>query len=89
MKAWTCAQYSSTRRVSRPEAGAREQLHVVGPHPRVERHQVGAGEHVDGVDLEHAGAGEGATERPHRRGRVRRVEEALGGERDPARLGAG
>jgi hypothetical protein len=68
-------------------AGALEQPDVVGPHPGVEGHEVGAGEHVDGVDLEHAGALHGADERPHRRDGMGRVEEPLRGERDPSRLG--
>ena len=85
MNACTCAQYSTIRR-GRVLGRAAQQVDVVRAHPGVQRHVVGALEHVDRVDLEHAGALEGALEGAHRGRRVRLVEEALGGERDPARL---
>ncbi len=75
---------------ARPALGrAADQVDVVGTHPGVERHVVGALQHVDRVDLEHAGAGQRAREGAHRRRVVGRVEEALGGQRDPAGLGLG
>ena len=68
--------------------GAGQQRRVVGAHPREQRHVVRPLEHVDRVDLEHAGPLERARERPHRRRGVPRVEEPLRGQRDPAGLGA-
>ncbi len=86
MKAWTCAQYSTRRRGRRSDARL-SRLDVVGPHPGVERHVVGPLKDVDRVDLEHARAGQGAVKRAHRGHRVAPVEEALGAQRDPPRLG--
>ena len=68
--------------------GPPEHLGVVGTHPREQRHVVGPLEHVDRVDLEHAGAREGAGEGAHRRGGVARIAEPLGDQGDPPRLGA-
>ena len=69
--------------------GPRQQVGVVGTHPREQRHVVRPLQHVDRVDLEHAGAREGARERAHRRRRVTRVAEPLGGQRDAAGLRPG
>ena len=66
-----------------------DQVDVVGTHPGVERHVVGPLQHVDRVDLQHAGARQGAREGAHGRLLVGRVEEALGRQRDPTRLGLG
>ena len=66
--------------------GPLEHVGVVGTHPREQRHVVGPLEHVDRVDLQHAGAGEGAREGAHRGGGVARVAEPLGDEGDAARL---
>ena len=65
---------------------APEQVHVVGAHPGVERHEVRALEHVDRVDLQHPRARERALERAHGRRLVPLVGEPLRGERDPAGL---
>ena len=72
-----------------PRGRAAEQVDVVGTHPGIERHEVGALQHVDAVDLEDAGPGHGPVEGAQRRRRVPRVGEALRRQRDPARLGKG
>ena len=78
MNACTCAQYSTTP--ARPALGrAPQQVDVVGPHPGVERHVVRALEHVDRVDLEHAGARRGCAVK------VRRVGGGCRGRRSPGR----
>ena len=66
--------------------GPLEHAGVVGTHPREQRHVVGALEHVDRVDLQHACAGEGAREGAHRGSGVARVAEPLGDEGDAAGL---
>ncbi len=66
--------------------GALEQRHVVGTHPAEQRHEMGALENVDGVDLEDSGARDRAHQGAHRGGRVTRIEEALCSEGDPTCL---
>ena len=70
--------------------GALEQREVVRPGAAEQRQVVRALEHVDRVDLDHADAVEQAPHRPAagRAGRAR-VGEALGRERDAARLFGG
>ncbi|MEA3033650.1 MAG: 4-hydroxy-tetrahydrodipicolinate reductase, partial [Sphingomonadales bacterium] len=68
-----------------PPGGAVEEGGVVGPEARESGEVMGAGQHVDAVDLEQAqpvGEGEEAA-RVHRSRRPRPVEP-LGGEHDPA-----
>ena len=51
MNAWTCAQYSTIRWAGGAALRPFEKADVVGAHPRVERHEVGALQHVDRVHL--------------------------------------
>ena len=64
-----------------------EQFHAVGAEPREERHVVRAHQHVDGVDLQHPGAVEHASQVAHVDATRRaRLGEALRGERDATSL---
>ena len=69
-----------------PGAGSGQQVDVVGTHAGVQRHEVRSLQHVDRVDLQHAGAFDGAAQGAQGRRVVGLVEESLRRQRDPPGL---